>query len=188
MWERFDFKNVKLQKCQCWQYSWTLMWSCIPVCHQERGPHPDSSAPSRSGTPLFLCTEYAVVASCVFHVSIPPLPTIQNNRYIQICSFSIEIINIVKYIHICVMVRPVPSPVPDSRLHQCQIVEYQTRDSGGLGSNPGLFIFFAWRQTLTVIFTIFILNDSRVMRELSEINRNTQCGPPPFPKDLISYE
>lgn len=96
-------------------YSWTLMWSCIPVCHQERGPHPDSSAPSRSGTPLFLCTEYAVVASCVFHVSIPPLPTIQNNRYIQICSFSIEIINIVKYIHICVMVRPVPSPVPDSR-------------------------------------------------------------------------
>lgn len=79
----------------------SVIMLCIPVCHQERGPHPDSSVPSRSGTPLFLCTEYAVVASCVFHVSIPPLPTIPNNRYIQICSFSIKIINTVKYIHMC---------------------------------------------------------------------------------------
>lgn len=157
------------------------MWSCIPVCHQERGPHPDSSAPSQSGTPLFLCTEYAVVASCVFHVSIPPLPTIPNNRYIQICSFSIEIINIVKYIHIFVMVRPVPSPVPDSRAPDQRF------------RRPG---FKSWSFYFLCMETnfdshIYYLH-SQSLKSHEGIVRDQQkysmWTPPPFPKDLISYE
>lgn len=61
-------------------------------------------------------------------------------------------------------------------LHQCQIGEHQTRDSGGLGSNPGLFIFFAWRQT-------YLLSSFSMTQELwGNCQRSTEIldvDPPP---------